>query len=110
MQWPFDDMDNQIGDMVLFVDPTRALLPSTADRLYLVDLPNMVIADEISIHGHEPKSTSEIYPSLRESSGLCSDLASLALLPTGQILSVHKQIPIRSNEERGDTILTWRLP
>jgi hypothetical protein len=110
MQWPFDDMDNQIGDMVVFVDPTRALLPSTADRLYLVDLTKMAIADEISIHGHEPKRTSEIYPRLRESSGLCSDLAHLALLPTGQILSVHKQTPIRSNEERGDSILTWLLP
>jgi hypothetical protein len=104
MRWPFDDMDNQIGDMVLFVDSTRALLPSTADRLYLVDLPKMAIADEISIHGHEPKSTSKIYPGLREPSGLCSDLAYLAQLPTGQILSVH------TDEERSDSILTWRLP
>jgi hypothetical protein len=30
--------------------------------------------------------------------------------PTGQILSVHKQIPLSSNVERGDSILTWRLP
>jgi hypothetical protein len=109
MRWPFDDMGNQIGDVVLFVDPTRALLPSTADRLYLVDLTKMAIADEISIRGHEPKRTSEVYPSLGDD-GLCSDLANLALLPAGQILSVHKQIPIRSGEERGDSILTWQLP
>jgi hypothetical protein len=109
MRWPFDDMDNQIGDAVLFVDPTRALLPSTADRLYLVDLTNMAIANEISIRGHEPKRASEIYPSLEED-GLCSDLAHLAPLPGGQILSVHKQIPLRPNEEHGDSILTWRLP
>jgi hypothetical protein len=109
MHWPFDDMDNQIGDAVLFVDPTRALLPSTTDRLYLVDLTKMAIADEISIRGHEPKPTSEIYPSLSED-GLCSDLAYLTPLPAGQILSVHKQIPIRPSEERGDSILTWHLP
>ena len=109
MHWPFDDMDNQIGDAVVFVDPTRALLPSTTDRLYLVDLTKMAIADEICIRGHEPKRTSEIYPNLHED-GPCSDLAHLAPLPAGQILSVHKQIPVRPNEERGESILTWHLP
>ena len=49
MHWPLDDMDNQIGDAVLFADPTRALRPSTAYRLYLVDLTKRAIADEIHV-------------------------------------------------------------
>jgi hypothetical protein len=59
MQWPIDDMDNQIGDMVLFVNFAGALLPSTADRLYLVDLTKMAVADEIGIRGHEARRSSE---------------------------------------------------
>jgi len=109
MPWPFDDMDNQIGDLVVFVDSRRALLPSTADRLYLVDLSRMSLADEISITGHEPRPISEVYPKLREP-GLCSDLAYITLLPSGRILSVHKQIPMETSEERSDTLLVWSLP
>jgi len=109
MRWPFDDMDNQIGETVLFADPAYALLSSTAGRLYLINLTKMAIEDEISIRGHEPKRTSDVYPTL-DNEGMCSDLAYLAALPTGNILFVHKQIPIRSNEERGDSILTWHLP
>jgi hypothetical protein len=70
----------------------------------------MAITDEIGIEGHEPRSTSELYPNLSESSELCSDLAYLAPLPTGQFLSVHHQIPIRPNVESADSILTWSMP
>jgi hypothetical protein len=66
MRWPFDEMDNQIGDLVLFADPAHALVTSTADRLCLVDLTEMAIVDEIDIGGS----------------------AQLAL-PDGRILSVH---------------------
>jgi hypothetical protein len=107
LRWPFDDMDNQIGDVVQFVDPERALLPSTSGRLYLVDLTKMEIADEVGVHGHEPRPISEVYPNLHEP-GLCSDLGYLAQLPTGEILSVHHQSPFR--KEGSDSILTWRLP
>jgi len=84
MRWPFDDMHNQIGDEVLFVDQTRALLPSTADKLYLVDLAMMAIVDEVSFSG-------------------LNGNARLHQLPDGRILSVHRT-------GLTDTILTWRMP
>jgi WD40 repeat protein len=56
MAWPFDDMENQIGDRVSCVDSDRALLESLECRLYLVDLRKMEIADEVCIRGHEPSS------------------------------------------------------
>ena len=110
MRWPLDDMDNQIDELVLCVDSCRALLPSTSDRLYVVDLNGMTITDEIGLRGHEPRGMAEIYPGLRGKSALCSDLAYLAALPPGNILSVHRQVPIRTGEDGSDSILVWRLP
>jgi hypothetical protein len=109
MLWPFDDMDNQIGDVVSFVNSSRALLSSTADRLYLVDLRIMAIADEVSLRGHQPRPVAEVYPRLRKNLGLCSDLGYFTALPTGGFLSVHRKLPIRLNGDSHDSVLTWDI-
>jgi hypothetical protein len=83
MQWPFDDMDNQIGDLVSFVDSRRALVSSMGEQLYLVDLHKMAIVDEVCIRGHE---TTPGY---------------FTPLPTGGFLSVH-------NGANCASILTWQ--
>ena len=103
MPWPFDDMDNQIGERVSYAGSTHALLHSTADRLYLVDLRKMAITDEVSLRGHAPKPAAEVYPKLGEELGLCSDLGHFAPLPTGGFLSVH-------HGAGHDSLLTWHLP
>jgi hypothetical protein len=110
MRWPFDDTDNQIGDIVSFVDSSRALLSSTAERLYLVDLRKMSIAGEVGLRGHEPKPVAEVYPSRRKDSGLCSDLWYFTALPTGGFLSVHRKLPWRPESISYDSILTWDIP
>ena len=109
MPWPFDDQGNQIGAIVSFVDQSHALLESNEGRLFLIDLRAMVIQDEVGIPGHEPKTVAEVYPSLQGRSGLCSDLASFLPLPKGGFLSIHRELPFRYPEERGDRLLTWRL-
>ena len=109
MPWPFDGEGNQIGDIVSFVDQSHALLESNEGRLFLIDLHSMAIQDEVGIPGHEPKAVAEVYPSLRGRSGLCSDLASFLPLPKGGFLSIHRELPFRYPEERGDRLLTWKL-
>ena len=103
MPWPFDDMNNQIGDRVSYADSSRALLDSDSQRLYLVDLRIMAITDEVSLRGHEPKPVAEVYPKLGDELGLCSGQGHFAPLPTGGFLSVH-------HAACHDSLLTWRLP
>ena len=110
MAWPFDDMDNQIGERASYAGSSRALLHSSAERLYLVDLRRMAIADEVSLRGHEPKPVAEVYPSLSGEWGLCSDLGHFAPLPTGGFLSVHHELPFPSGGDSHDCLLTWHLP
>jgi hypothetical protein len=91
-----------------FHSPIR--VHSTAERLYLVDLRKMAITDELSLRGHEPKPTAEVYPNLREESGLCSDLGHFAPLPTGGFLSVHHELPLLSGGASRDSLLAWHPP
>ena len=109
LQWPFDPKDSQIGDLVSFVDASRALVASNEGRLYLVDLNKMAIEDEISIRGHEPKPAVELYPSLGENRGLCSDLSFFLSVLPGRFLSIHRKLPSLYTEENHDHLLTWRI-
>ncbi len=80
MPWPgYDQMDNQMGDCVFFVDDARALV--TDERLYLVDVGKMEVAGEV---------------------GVPADLRYFAPLPGGGFLSVH-------NHGKRHTILTWSV-
>ena len=108
MPWPFDEMENQIGDTVSFVDSDRALLDSLADLLYLVDLRQMAIADEVCLRGHEPRPVAEVYPVLSEDRGRCSDLNWFGPLPAGGFVSVHTELPFRPDSH--DSLLTWHVP
>ncbi|MGA3262069.1 MAG: hypothetical protein ABSE35_24590 [Bryobacteraceae bacterium] len=106
MAWPFDDMENQIGDRVSCVDSDRALLSSLTDRLYLVDLRKMEIADEVWLCGHEPRPAAEVYPKLRNSRRLCYDLGHFEPLRAGSLVSIHSELKRDSH----DSVLTWRVP
>jgi hypothetical protein len=108
MQWPWDAEDNQIGDLVSFVDSRRAVFASNEGRLHLVDLNNMVITDEVILRGHEPRPMPELYPSLGEGRGVCSDLAYFQPVPAGGFLSVHHELSSRSDEDH-DHLLIWRI-
>jgi hypothetical protein len=110
MQWPSEDEEDQIGDLVYYVDAHYALLQSNNGRLYLVDLETMTIEDEIRLHGHEPKPISELYPNLKGDRGLGSDLSFFLRFPHEQFLSVHGDRPSAHPDDRLDHILTWRIP
>jgi hypothetical protein len=85
MRWPFDDTGNQIGDYVSFVDSGHALIDSTDNRLYLVDLEKM---SEVCIRDPGPKLRPRWFISL----------------PTGGFLSVH------DGGDGCDDILKWHIP
>jgi hypothetical protein len=88
MRWPFDAMGDQIGDFVSFVDSGRALVGSMmADRLYLIDLEQMAIVDEVCVRGHE------------------SNLRYFTSLPAGGFLSVHDRA-----KDGCRSVLTWQVP
>jgi hypothetical protein len=108
MTWPFDDMENQIGDRVCCVDSRRAILDSLDCRLYLVDLRKMEIADEVCLRGHEPRPAAEVYPKLRNRGRLSYDLNHFAPLPAGGFVSIHSEFPLTRDSR--DSILTWRFP
>lgn len=108
MTWPFDDMENQIGDRVACVDSGRALLDSLEYGLYLVDLRKMVITDEVCLSGHEPRPAAEVYPKLRNGGRPCYDLSHFAPLPTGGFVSIHHELPLTRDSHH--SILTWRVP
>ena len=109
MRWPSDAEDNQIGDLVSFVDEGRAVLASNEGRLHLVDLEKMLITDEIILQGHEPKPMPDLYPNLGEGRGVCSDLAYFLPLSTGGFLSVHRDLYSQSDDDH-DHLLIWRMP
>ena len=82
MPWPgYDQMDNQMGDYVSFVDDGRALVTSLDERLYLVDVGKMEVAGEVSVP---------------------AALRYFAPLPGGRFVSVHMH-------GKRDKILTWSV-
>ena len=107
MIWPFDG--DPPGETVSFVGAEHALIHSGEGNLFLIDLRQMRIADEIRVRGHEPRPVDELYPNLRGEGGLCSDLSTFVPLTSGGFLSVHCQLPLKSITDWRDQLLTWRL-
>jgi hypothetical protein len=108
MIWPFDD--DPPGETVAFVGAEHALIHSGDGNLFLIDLRQMLIADEIRVRGHEPRPVDELYPNLRGEGGLCSDLSTFVPLPAGGFLSVHCQPPLKSITDWRDQLLKWKVP
>lgn len=109
MEWPDETGDDAIGDIVSFVDSNRALLTSNENRLFLIDLSEMAIIDEIAIRGHEPRPIGEVYPRLSGQTGLCGDLSFFMRMPDGDFLSVHREFPSVGTDHGHDRLLTWRV-
>jgi hypothetical protein len=105
LKWPFDDTGDQVGDQVAFVDEDRALLQSLNYLLYLVDLKEMAIVDEIELRGYEPMAKSSGDGKSRR----YSDLQLFVPLPNGGFVS---PFPTRLADPRDgcDCIVTWHVP
>ena len=108
MIWPFDD--DPPAETVSFVGDGHAIVHSGDGRLFLMDLSQMEIVDDIAIRGHEPRSIGELYPNLRRELRLCSDLSRFMPLPSGGFVSIHQELPSQSIADWRDQLLSWRIP
>jgi len=107
---PVSDENDSVGDLVSFAGTTHALVSALSGRLYSVCLSRMTVEDELCVIGHEPKLVRELYPRLPNESGFCTDLSFLMQLPSGEFLSLHRDLPSSSNDPWIDRALTWRFP
>jgi hypothetical protein len=97
------------GDYAQFAGDERALLQWGEGQLYLVDLRSHAIVDEVVISGHEPRSISELYPTLKDDPGIGSDLYFFQPYRPGTFISVHQRLP-QSEDGWKSLVLTWQLP
>jgi hypothetical protein len=108
IQWQL--ADDPPAESIAFVGEERALVHSGNGRLFLIDLKCLQIVEEIQISGHEPRPAYELYPNLYPDGDLCSDLSTFLPLPSGEFLSIHRQLPRESTLDWRDEILVWKFP
>ena len=63
------------ADWVRYLDDRQALAKTFNSRIFLIDVPNMRILDEIALAGHEPRPIEHYYPTLRGDMQLCTDIS-----------------------------------
>jgi hypothetical protein len=106
--WPLEN--DPPAETVAFIGDGHAIVHSGNGRLFLIGLQKMQIAEEISIRGHEPRPVHELYPNLPRDQELCSDLSTFLPLPSGEFLSIHRELPSASISDWRDQLITWKIP
>jgi len=102
--------DDPPAETVSFLGDRHAVVHSGNGRLFLIDLRQMQIVEEISICGHEPRPVRELYLNLQDDLDLCSDLSTFMPLQSGGFLSIHQELPSKSIADWRDQLLTWKIP
>jgi hypothetical protein len=100
-KWPWvETEDDDVGTYVGWVGRDRALVKSNGDRLYLVDIEQGRLVDEVAIAGHLPRPVSELFPSLKHEVGLTTDVSYFVADGQGRMLSVHRDLPRSAKQKR----------
>ena len=74
-QWPdAEEQEEAFSDSLCYVGEDWALAISLSERLFLFDLTQMTVSDEVWIEGHEPKPTLIYYPILTDDGDVCTDI------------------------------------
>lgn len=107
MPWSDPDEDHQIGSSMAYVSDKQALLNSNRDRLFLVDLKRMRITEEMTLEGHEPRPTRELYPILKGEESVSADLDDFSVFGPGKLLTTHEHLPQRPRQH---TLVLWEAP
>jgi hypothetical protein len=105
-----ESKDDNLGDFVYYADAGHALIASLNYRLFLVDVENIQVQDEVVILGHQPHPAAELHPFLKNDRGLASDTVCMLPLPGAKFLSVHSEFRGAHRADSGDRLLTWQLP
>jgi hypothetical protein len=93
-RWPnaneSDDQDlDAAGSDVQIIPGGYATWSSSNGRIYIVDLAEMRIVDELTIAGHPVRTVEQLYPTLRGDQTPCTDFEYAEAGPDGLMLTVH---------------------
>ena len=94
-EWPYDEIEGEPGFDYdcCYLSDSVALVAANEGRLFLVDLDQMKITEELILQGHEPRVCEELYPRLKGDMQLISDLNFFHDVNSKYIVSVHQQLP-----------------
>ncbi|MEG3875481.1 hypothetical protein [Microcoleus sp. Z1_B5] len=91
-EWPWPGLSDGFGSYMCYLSDDRILVNTDEGLMYLIDLNKMEISEQLILIGHEPRSSKELYPNLKDvEEGLCGDLKYFYRWDSDSILSVHSQ-------------------
>lgn len=94
------DEDNPFAESLCYLNDQYALASTCEGRIFLVDVKNMRIEDEVAIEGHEPRPIGEYYPGLAKERGLGTDISWFTRLGD-EIIFIYRR-------DRGTGLQGWK--
>jgi hypothetical protein len=105
-EWP--DADDGFGYYMCYLSDDRILVNTDEGLMYLIDLNKMEISDQLILIGHEPRSSKELFPNLKDvEEGLCGDLHYFYRFDSDSILSVHSQVLSQEPRSKQKTLVIF---
>ncbi len=94
-EWPYDEIEGEPGfDQCCYLSDTTALANANEGRLFLVDLSEMKVKEELILQGHEPHPCEELYfPQLAGDKQIVADMNFFQSVGSKYMISVHRQLP-----------------
>ncbi len=105
-EWP--DADDGFGYYMCYLSDDRILVNTDEGLMYLIDINKMKISDQLILIGHEPRSSKELFPNLKNvEEGLCGDLHCFYRFDSDSILSVHSQVLSQEPRSKQKTLVIF---
>lgn len=70
-----EDEENPFVESLCYIDDQHALASSNSGRVFMLDVKQLEVEDEVAVEGHEPRPVCEYYPKLKDESELATDIA-----------------------------------
>lgn len=107
-EWPGPDSHDGFGNYMCYLSDNRILVNTDEGLMYLIDINKMEISDQLILIGHEPRSSKELYPNLKDvEEGLCGDLKYFYRWDLESILSVHSQVLSQQPDSKQKTLVIF---
>ncbi|WP_293347727.1 MULTISPECIES: hypothetical protein [unclassified Microcoleus] len=105
-EWPH--ADDGFGYYMCYLSDDSILVNTDEGLMYLIDLNKMEILDALILIGHEPRSSKELFPNLKDvGEGLCGDLHYFYRFDSDRILSVHSQLLSQEPRSKQKTLVIF---
>ncbi|MEG4519124.1 MULTISPECIES: hypothetical protein [unclassified Microcoleus] len=107
-EWPWPDSDDGFHYYMCYLSDDRILVNTDEGLMYLIDINKMEISDQLILIGHDPRSSKELYPNLKDvEEGLCGDLKYFYRWDSDSILSVHSQALSQQPDSKQNTLVIF---